>query len=1749
MAPTIASFHDSGTTTTMATAQVVVKERPDPPGAAVLPQDPSESDEETPFDQRRSPESASFEQNASPANQAARVKPPAAQAEEEEEVSPPAPDDVAAAMRSETPTRAGWLLRSGLPQRRPLQPPSLRGMTERSSTTLESEIQRHWNFWSQLDDDDGPDDEIQARKSQDEEEKKKKRSSMDRTLGHDGDNQSTAEETIDYSAEGKTADGAGDFCGTTLNAINEMCGTGLEQTRSTEETKSRKVPTKSDDQQEYTAIEVEFVEANAPSKREAPDDESPTVGDTPVDVLSDGDEDKEEAPSGKKTAFLSALARKAKADFDKAKSERKKMEKHQAIESKRSTDSVDEDIYTAFSASEKRKFLKLINTGHAPMDASRKIMEARAEKEKVAEAKKQQAELRKNRRNKRLAFWKKNRPNATTAMPAPSYSRSTDEAEAAEEPVYEDDEPEEEVDAASETEEEGAISSDELIPDAAMSAMIALDAKAPRSISPPAPTLEDIEDKDKQASTGKQTDGERFARSGINYYDAVRRETSDTDDDVARIETSRAVGSAEKKKRRPRPRGFSYLREGVRSKSVPKPRVPEPVFEEEEQKANQSRKVEIPTIEPAKSSDPVLQTTPRGYATPSPPPPPTVKNEQTSSSLPAPMRLDLGIPLKEETSAAKTKASQGDSRSRNRVVADVGKSKTKIGKKDEEMLARIEKEILRTASPTSESPVQKRSMSTPKMRPPGGSELLTKEEKKQTELSPEVDIDTYMQAADVYSAQDSVTPHNDATSVYTAATGATGYTQSRKRRPGAARNRLAKAKELYEMESAKKKGLGWHESIQAAAEGTGRVWKPGTGWVDYVDDAAGEQVQTAGSGDKLELNLKKVLSKKSSDETEPPESSVVPVPFPKDWEAERQEMLAAGEASPSKWPMNLSTESSPQRALTVDDFTIPTTGIYTVSAEERKPVTPVREPLDGPLDVLADAPPTPFEQDETPKSLRIGDRIKRMRKKSSPAKTRMTSNDEKPSGWLASMQAATAALGDDGKSWDVENGWNVPEAEQRLISDVVDFNTTSSTGESRQIAVDVLRESPPPSGPYSPRGPDGKLTQWVEKSGKVANVGSSAADMSASERAVASNASAGSASKDPRITRLGGGTTHVDPYVQISDTGSVRAHKTPTGEKAPTQRISQSGDDEARSPGDRLGAFPTANDLPASAIVDIQKIDEEDLNLFPEETREKRVDRGYISPARTPPRVKSPGMGVGTPPQVSGTSSGGSSRRGGGPIDADEVDNTWDSDDEQRFSLGWDSRSGSASAQSKPTPASTRAIPKLRGSKRDTSPIRARQLMERPGPESDVLSDISASKPDIPDKDWRRISARGADVKARTKEWETRAMDGPPEWPDEGDDVSREHRDRPASEWKSFLGKKVNAETAVASQQREQGQGIQGVRSEDEDSLFQFEDKKLPSNSLRELRKEGVLPNEAQMHSRERFIEGDDRPGSDIYGSEGYGPTPQDGRTFLQRLTECAAPVVASARDKVGPMIDNARDRVNELPSAHLAFMKNGQFSPAKMGCGKGDDVNDKEEDLDESQASDSIKKETPRSKSTPRSIPTSRSPKAPSSVGSDGFGAKTAYLEAIAMKAAVSKPRRTSSSRGDSSVASSSVTSEHSEKWKSFLERKKTSGASPAKGRSASHVSDVSKAAERYTAAKVDEIMAEMKTDQAVSASVKEEMITESTYFDDIDDDYRALRSYRARDSRGESRVGAAEDLAAARVEAMMSQLSGNQELEEAEI
>jgi hypothetical protein len=170
-------------------------------------------------------------------------------------------------------------------------------------------------------------------------------------------------------------------------------------------------------------------------------------------------------------------------------------------------------------------------------------------------------------------------------------------------------------------------------------------------------------------------------------------------------------------------------------------------------------------------------------------------------------------------------------------------------------------------------------------------------------------------------------------------------------------------------------------------------------------------------------------------------------------------------------------------------------------------------------------------------------------------------------------------------------------------------------------------------------------------------------------------------------------------------------------------------------------------------------------------------------------------------------------------------------------------------------------------------------------------------------------------------------------------------------------------------------------------------------------------------------------------------------------------------------------------------------------------------------------KKEPVRATSAPRPsrVQSNEGRSSSSVVSAESFGAKTAYLEAIAMRAAVSKPR--SSSRKRSSAASdvSMTSSVHSEKWRAFLDRKK---GMPISSRS-SHTSEVSKAAERYASEKVEEMMSMMSRSQSARRGSKE-----------VDNVKR---------EKSES-LKAAEDLAAARVEAMMAALS-NSNTDEGEI
>jgi hypothetical protein len=164
------------------------------------------------------------------------------------------------------------------------------------------------------------------------------------------------------------------------------------------------------------------------------------------------------------------------------------------------------------------------------------------------------------------------------------------------------------------------------------------------------------------------------------------------------------------------------------------------------------------------------------------------------------------------------------------------------------------------------------------------------------------------------------------------------------------------------------------------------------------------------------------------------------------------------------------------------------------------------------------------------------------------------------------------------------------------------------------------------------------------------------------------------------------------------------------------------------------------------------------------------------------------------------------------------------------------------------------------------------------------------------------------------------------------------------------------------------------------------------------------------------------------------------------------------------------------------------------------------------------------------------------SSVVSEDFGAKSAYLEAIARKTAVSKPRPSSRRRGERSIAGSSVASNstaHSERWKEFLEKKKATGASPVSSRASN--ADVTRAAEKYANDKVNELMAKMSSNRAKSVTRSREVHREIESVGDWSNEPIGRSATNLSKNKGQP-VRAAEDLAAARVEAMIAALSGNQ-------
>lgn len=2012
------------TATTLARSRnnpVKASENRDSSPSAAISQQRSDSSEEEPFDQRPSNNSNGNRETMRPYDN-----------DEVDEVL----EDGELPSLTLKPAK-GRIVNGQRTTTRPLSPPSKAG------TTFKGPVQEQQRqFWGQLDEDpeererpsydaDGPDDEMAARQvtrrndgaSRQGDETGRRFKDVDVDM-----DESAISENYTFSTAVSLEEQEANFCAQTLTAFGEICGTGLTykpsdtppkriQSKPLPKNKARReeVPL-----EEHTAIEVEFVE---PSGAISPQ---------------------------RKNAYLTAMAKKAKDDFQKKKDKSK--------QGGADPEAPQEDIYNNFSAAEKRMFLKFINTGVSPSDASQRVTEERklkdekekskektkGEKEKeTAEAEVEKALSPGRKSNFRgLAFWKKDKdgspktPRSKSTPPSKGESVVKESAPQATETVKA------EIPAAAPSGSKERLPRAEERPSPTKAAAVVRSlspkpstpvsktktspaATAAWSVSPrPSPpakaqkspaavTARSLSpEPSTQANDGKanlvvttadfsppepepehdiesDSDDGEYPKSGINYYDAVRRGHPDDEAEQFEDATSPQRGNnssraASGRNSTARAMKFSALRES-RAKSAPR------VRESEDQQA--SAPARPPLSAPARGNN-GKQPENSFSSTPSTKVDSMQRNIAPENDSEVNMQMSSPYTFSVHYEKEQPKSSPRTVKTLiNLETGDVNKSATSR-EEDAAALERIEQELLRphkssgasvndgsgavlplpankrdqkskddqtkpssnientqgdrapigkiagTSSPairstsnsTTDTPQDSASATTRATSTPSPdyepAPSVTRASNSQIEpfsrqkddqrvedqgMDVDIDVDAYLNSTDTYSV---VSRDNDAMSVYTAGTGVTQ--SSRVRRPGAAQARLAKAKQAGGMTK-----NGWHESIRAAAVSTNRVWDPKLGWVDYEEP---EDHMLDSGNEKIHIDLdKNALRRPKKDEGDSHLANTggtgVPVPFPKEWERERDEMLhPVMEENVAQGPVVPETK---RRAV-----------------DEVNSVT--------------------------------------MQSEASPSK---------PKGWVESMRAASEALGKHGQTWDPDHGWTSADQRTSQTPDVVDFDApvtfqgtsqtpdvvdfdapvtyqgtsqtpdvvdfdapvmyqgTSQTpdvvdfdasvtqrssqtallqatqpaepsnnvyteGQSRSVRLEpspvakssiptdpdayygsadesIFREPRALAIPLPPRDTDRKLNQWMEKSENAPKVRSELSTEN-SDKAVAS---------------AGTGAT-TEKYMQLGDTGSVRSQYqdvkssgqprrpnsapdakpsgqpprpiggpsvrvpivTPRIETHETHEPSESEDDEAPLL-QSSGSFPSMTDFSPTVGIVREKVSQEDMGWFPQDTtptvgivREKmsQEDMGFFpQESRERRQIHSTKAAASQGTVSSGSVSQSPSRRGAGPVDLDEVDETWESDDEKRRSDGWEANSYPIILTAKSeesqytgsvTSLPTKPVPKLKSSKKDTSPIRGRKsnssaapaVMRGDSPGDTVPSrgtaNVDQNKALSPSSregnsfdstgrtrqdDSFTSAAKPSDspgVKARLEEWESRAVDAI--------SPTEEEKNQGANaEWKSFLGKKVRAESAAAARQ----QGASGAREEykepegdrwnrkthidsaasfvsagggrhavetqeEDDSLFEFVSN--PGNptgerSSRVSREREREPKRSTSLERSDLspirAEGDDSDSDDDPVSEAYGPEANERMSFLKRLTECAAPMMPSSA--------RAPTNSDSMPTAHLAFLRtNPQGSGSKQGgpsrfvppglCGRPDIIDEDEDAEDtvqreerksagqsESQLTESSEK--PRSRSTPRGG-SSRAGISTSSVISDDVGSKTAYFEAIAMRAAVSNPRRSESRRRDRSSGASSVTSgssQHSEKWKAFLDRKNASGASPGasplKSR-ASSSTETSKAAEKYAAGKVEEMMAKMagrsnsasKTAREPDVSMDWPSVNTSgpsvnttgpsvnITGPSINTSGESYGGERSKSNRSDSVSKAAEDLAAARVEAMMAALSSSH-LDEGEI
>ena len=993
------------------------------------------------------------------------------------------------------------------------------------------------------------------------------------------------------------------------------------------------------------------------------------------------------------------------------------------------------------------------------------------------------------------------------------------------------------------------------------------------------------------------------------------------------------------------------------------------------------------------------------------------------------------------------------------------------------------------------------------------------------------------------------TEYTDNMTVGTAYTNATTKS-TRRRHHGAAKKRLNKAKEAEDGKS-----VGWLDSIRTAAANNNRVWDPQLGWVDYEEPEKGDEGSSANHIGPLHLPVKARDAQHGD----------------RGIDADDSGLHAIEEGDATEVPNGPGATSRAAYGVAAVGATAATAAVASNMANRQ-----------GQQD---DATVTSALTENTSRSA-------------------VTDRQGAPKGWVESMKAASerVSASDPNRRWDPQHGWiglppgAMPPTEDKE-EDVQTQETTDAVPETKGGALNTSMISERSAGPVdlddSDIDDDDDDDESVEEEKEELQA---MPEEPPEEESVVSRRIRPDPSgllEDSEDATLASGMLSADGTVPTSDSGAKKPFiKLPAPRMGRGRGAAQQGYDEIASvASENRPQSPETGDeedviVKTSSQTSYEQFQWEEANAAgaPVAAAAAVGAAAAVAASSLPPKVPKkdrPDSAEKSAPEVQVVKLKMNDK------DKDLFLNSKDDSDHFIDDTNFAPEFADESPFSTPSRVAAAARGGIEVNGDDIGLDTTQSDIVRSSPKSEVVESDAGIVSSKTSRDPPQNAAEGVDgasaapsVSSRAKQWmdlmESKskknvgvaggAADTKSEassaidWPASGSSA-RKAQSKGGEEWKSFLGKKGS--TGVPTQQPGQAGGADNALkfaaadggseadfksdtgapstargglarapTDDDDTLFKFDETSQmgETNPLK-----AKLQNMNSARAMPGVTEASETTASSDGDPSSTGGDPKGGKkSIFKRLTECAAPVLPEGCANPTVVDDTGK----EVPVSHLEFLKKSkvagslrEIAPSTL-CGRPDTIYE--------EGPDGRRKATKKSAS------------ASSVVSGDGFGAKNAYLDAVALKTATrgrSSSTGRPSSRGRSSSSQRSGTSQRSsESWQGFLERRSASKSpGPSRPPTSPPVTNVS--AEQKAAQKVEEMMKAMAMNTKSKADIDDMIETMSQAsspskaptaigYDQIEMTRSNISSFSQNKKKSESAI-AAEELAAARVEAMMKAMS----------